>query len=191
MSAAADATRPSPARIVRATHRAWLSTVGGLFREYVEWLRIDLEHQGFSAELANLPGKYAPPAGTILVAVEADTPADDNTPLPIDHPGLLGCVALRPIPGMPQDGDARVCEMKRMWVRLNHQGRGVGRLLGEAVIAAATDAGYDVMKLDSEPKLVSAVALYHKLGFVPCERYNADPDPCTLYFSRRLGPRTP
>lgn len=184
-------TRENPVRVVVATAPAWLDAVRGLFREYVEWLAIDLEHQGFSNELRNLPGKYAPPAGTILVAVEAGCPADSVTPLPIDHPALLGCVALRPIPATGEETSLRVCEMKRMWVRLAHQGRSVGRLLGEAVLRAGTDAGYDVMKLDSEPKLVAALGLYRSLGFTPCPRYNADPDPCTLYFSKRLTPPGP
>lgn len=130
-----------------------------------------LEHQGFDDELANLPGRYAPSrGGRLLVAMVDGQPA--------------GCIALR---ALPEVGPG-VCEMKRMYVRPAYRGRKLGRMLAERLIDEARAAGYTLMKLDTDtaPKFGAAIALYRSLGFVECERYNADPDPKTLWFEKRL-----
>jgi GNAT superfamily N-acetyltransferase len=98
----------------------------------------------FETELASLPGKYAPPCGALLLATLDDRPA--------------GCVALREI-------DADTCEMKRMFVREELQGHGVGRALGQAIIDAARAAGYRRMLLDTSFRQTEAQMLYHRLGF--------------------------
>src|ERR1700730_17523003 len=101
-----------------------------MFREYADWLGIDLSFQGFEAELASLPGKYAPPTGELMLAYSL---AGD----------VLGCVAVRPL-----EGNA-VCEMKRLYVRPAARGLGIGRTLVAAIIEAAQDLGYGEMKLDT------------------------------------------
>lgn len=146
-----------------------------LIREYgasiADVAACSLEHQGFEAELASLPGRYAPSkGGRLLVALVDERPA--------------GCIALRALP----DLGPGVCEMKRMYVRPAFRGRGLGRLLAERLLAEAKGAGYTLMKLDTDtaPKFAAAIALYRSLGFVECERYNADPDPKTMWFERGL-----
>ncbi len=69
--------------IDRLTDTNELPTIRAMFQEYADSLGLDLEFQNFSQELADLPGKYAPPSGCILLAVVDGRPA--------------GCVALRPL----------------------------------------------------------------------------------------------
>src|SRR5690242_8885744 len=93
-----------------------ISLVRGLFVEYAESIRVDLEYQGFSAEPAGLPGKYAPPTGELLLArVNGE---------------LGGCVALRAL-------DPATLEMKRLYVRPSTRGQGLGKGLIEAAISSA------------------------------------------------------
>ena len=139
--------------------------VRGLFREYAAGLGIDLCFQNFEAELAGLPGAYAPPAGRLLVA-EADG-------------DLVGCAALRPqAPG--------VCELKRLYVRPAFRGRGLGRRLLEALLAEAVAAGYREAVFDTLQSMTEALALYRSLGFHPTEPYNEHPVCGTLWFRKAL-----
>lgn len=157
-----------PVSIIRATTRAQLTAAAELFREYAASLPFSLCFQGFEEELATLPGKYAPPTGVILLAMAGETP--------------VGCIAMRPLP----DLGAAVCEMKRMYVVPTRQGQGIGRRLAEQLIAEARAAGHTLMKLDSEPDMAAAMGLYRSLGFVPCDRYNNDPHPQTVFMELRL-----
>lgn len=157
-----------PVSIIRATTRAHLSAAAELFREYAASLPFSLCFQGFDEELATLPGRYAPPAGVILLAMAGETP--------------VGCIAMRPLPDL---GDG-VCEMKRMYVVPTWQGQGIGRRLAEQLIADARTAGHTRMKLDSEPDMAAAMGLYRSLGFVSCDRYNNDPHPQTIFMELRL-----
>src|SRR3984957_7075366 len=108
------------------------------------------DQKEFDAELASLPGKYTPPDGQLFLACCDDEPA--------------GCVALRRI-------DAQACEMKRMFLYPQFQGRGIGRRLGEAVIRDARAAGYATMRLDTSWRQREAQALYSKLGFQRIDPY--------------------
>jgi GNAT superfamily N-acetyltransferase len=129
-----------------------------------------LEHQRFDDEVASLPGRYAPPRGRLLIATLNALPA--------------GCIALRPL----NDLGPAVCEMKRLYVRPSARGHGIGRLLVERLLAESRSLGYTTMKLDTDTdaRFSAAIALYKSLGFTECARYNADPDPKTLWFEKRL-----
>lgn len=142
-----------------------LDAARGLFREYAAGLSIDLAEQGFDAELASLPGAYAPPRGAILLAT-----CDGHA---------AGCVALRPI-------DVKTCEMKRLFVKPAFRGRGLGRELAGAIIAHARRAGYGRMLLDTLESMHAARGLYASLGFTPTEPYGHHPYPGTQYLGLTL-----
>jgi ribosomal protein S18 acetylase RimI-like enzyme len=155
----------SDARIVPLT-AADLHALAQLFRAYAASLPIDLGYQGFDAELASLPGKYAPPAGALLIARDAS-----------GEP--LGCVAMRPL-------EQGVCEMKRLYVALQARGSGLGRQLAVAIIEAARAAGYGEMRLDTLASMTSAISLYERLGFVRIGAYYDTPIENTVFMRLRL-----
>jgi putative acetyltransferase len=167
-------------RIVRAKDGDELAAAAMLFREYVASLPFPLDYQGFDAEVAALPGKYAEPGGCILLAVGGEVGRPKGE--------YLGCIALRPLDasGLRAGDGTPVCEMKRMYVRPAARGLGAGRLLAEELISLARSAGYRMMKLDTESTFVAATALYRSLGFAECERYNDDPQPETIWMRRAL-----
>jgi ribosomal protein S18 acetylase RimI-like enzyme len=156
-------------RLLQVRHAQEIAAAAILFREYVDWLGIDLSFQGFEAELASLPGKYAPPTGELLLAC---SPAGD----------ALGCVAVRPL-----DGDT-VCEMKRLYVRPAARGLRIGAALVAAIIRSAEELGYAKMMLDTLPSMPEALALYKRCGFSEIPAYYHNPVPGTVYLGKRLSP---
>ena len=153
-------------KIIRAQTADEMETVRALFREYERFLKVDLCFQGFAEELATLPGRYAPPKGRLLLAR--------------DGAHTAGCVALRPL-------DDKACEMKRLFVRPDYRGRGLGRLLAWRVVSEATASGYVVMRLDTLETLDGAMRLYTSLGFRRRAPYYANPLPGAVYWERALS----
>ena len=151
--------------VCRATTADEIALARRLFEEYAAWLGVDLSFQGFAAELAGLPGAYAPPGGRLLLGL-ADSEA-------------AGCVALRPL------GDG-VCEMKRLFVRPAFRGQGVGRVLTGRIVDEARAIGYRTMRLDTLPAMQAALRLYRELGFVPCAAYYPTPLPDTVFMELQL-----
>jgi ribosomal protein S18 acetylase RimI-like enzyme len=147
----------SPEQIVQARE---------LLVEYAESLGFSLCFQSFDQELAGLPGDYTPPDGRLLLA---------------EYRGqLAGCVALHKL-------GPEICEMKRLYLRPQLRGKGVGRALAEAVIAEASKIGYKKMRLDTvEPVMPNAVALYRRLGFIEIEPYRPNPIAGALYMELTL-----
>lgn len=142
-----------------------LKAIVQMFNAYASSIGIDLAFQDFATELASLPGKYAAPAGELLLAR--------------DHNGEpLGCVGLRP---MTSDG---CCEMKRLYVAPRRRGLGLGGVLIDAIIGEAVRIGYREMRLDTLPSMVEAIALYSKAGFMPIEPYYDTPLADTIFLGR-------
>jgi len=146
-----------------------LDTVVTLFREYAAGLDIDLEHQGFEDELEFLPGAYAPPKGSLLLA-EIEGAA-------------VGCVAVRPLHA------TNFCEMKRLYVRDTARGAGAGRALAEAAVAEGRRMGYAGIRLDTLSTMAAALSLYRGLGFKDIPAYYETPIENTVFLHKNLeGP---
>jgi len=137
-----------------------------LFREYAAEAGLDLSFQGFAEELAGLPGRYASPGGSILLA-EVDGEA-------------VGCVALRPLGGLG------LCEKNRLFVRPGFTGHGLGRRLAQAAVATARERGYTAMRLDTLSSMRAANVLYRRLGFRPIAPYCFNPLPGALFYELDL-----
>ena len=153
--------------IRQATSDADIAAARELFVEYQAWLGVDLCFQGFATELATLPGDYAPPRGRLLLARTSD---DDE---------IAGCIALRPL-------DDERCEMKRLFVRLDHHGGGIGRRLIEGLIGEARRIGYRTMVLDTLPQMRAAQHLYQAFGFRDIPAYYHNPTPGVRYLALDL-----
>lgn len=148
-------------------HAEDMTLVRELFEEYSQELGADFCFQGFREELASLPCKYGPPRGRILLASANGT--------------VGGVVALR-----PYDDLTGACEMKRMYVRPEFRGTGIGRKLAESIIGEATSIGYGQMLLDTLVRLAPAVALYRSLGFEEIEPYYNNPIDGVVFMSKVL-----
>ena len=135
-----------------------MAAVREIFQEYAEGLGIDLRFQQFDAELAGLPGDYAEPRGALLLAT-------------VDGE-LAGCCALRP---MDTADYPNTSEMKRLYVRKAFRGFGLGRLLTEAILDAARQAGYASVLLDTLNEMDTARNLYADLGFEEIPPYYHNP----------------
>lgn len=138
-------------KILQAETPEQIAETKKLFREYEKWLELDICFQGFEAELANLPGKYAQPDGRLLLAL-----VDGR---------IAGCIALRKL-------EENICEMKRLYLRDEFRGLGLGNKLIENLIEEARLIGYKKMRLDTLPdKMAKAVKLYESYGFRPIPAY--------------------
>lgn len=145
-----------------------LSDTISLFEAYTTSLGIDLTFQDFATEMAQMPGKYSSPTGTLLLA-------RDNNGEPI------GCVGLRQL-------DDGICEMKRLYVNPKGRGSGLGKALALEVVKEAKQLGYSAIRLDTLPSMASARGLYKSLGFVEIEPYYSTPLEGTIFLELKLYP---
>lgn len=167
---------PQTFTITQANTPDHIAAAKALFREYADSLDFSLCYQGFEAELATLPGRYGPPSGRLLLA--------------IDGAGgeAVGCVGLREI--QPLAGDVgRVCEMKRLYVQPRARGRGIGRALVLQLLEEARAIGYAAMRLDTSRHWIEANSLYQSVGFAPGPMYNDDDHEDTRFYERALSAR--
>jgi putative acetyltransferase len=152
--------------LLQATLPEHLEQARSLFLEYGRSLGFSLCFQSFDEELKNLPGAYGPPSGRLLLARYADHAA--------------GCIALRQL-------QAGICEMKRLYVRPEDRGLGLGRILVERMIAEARSIGYERMRLDTiASAMKDAIALYRRVGFVEIAPYSSIPIESALWMELLL-----
>lgn len=142
-------------------------TARELFREYRESIEDETCFDGFEAELRGLPDHYAPPRGVILLAELEGR--------------FVGCVGAQPL-------EDTICEVRRLYVRPEAQGAGLGRQLLGDLIEWARSTGYQRMRLDTLPDMAPAQALYRSLGFQEIERYNDTDAPGVVFMELRVSP---
>jgi putative acetyltransferase len=152
-------------QILSAAEPAQVEQVRLLFQEYWDSFGFTPCFQDFSKELAGLPGKYAPPGGALALALVEGQPA--------------GCVALRRL-------DDERCEAKRLYVRPEFRGHGLGKALLDWVIAQARTLGYREMAGDTMPVMAQALEMYFRAGFERTGPYADDPTPGAIYIRLRL-----
>lgn len=128
--------------------RDWLRQT---YPEFGQWAEAEAFFNELESEIKSLPGIYAPPAGSLLIATYNGTAA-----------GTVGLADL----GQNQ------CEMRRMFVDSHFRGAKIGRALGEAVIIDARARGYTKMRLGSLPRHFAALGLYRSLGFQVIDQAN-------------------
>src|SRR5579863_633933 len=152
-TASADSASPAVKglSLFQAESPAQIAQARELFLEYAQSLGFSLCFQNFDKELAGLPGDYVPPEGRLMLAAY--------------NGQLAGCVALHRL-------ESDICEMKRLYLRADFRGKGLGRALAERIIVEARQIGYQRMRLDTvEPIMKDAVAMYRKLGFEKISPY--------------------
>ena len=158
--------RPIEVSLVEAETCAQLAAAADLMRAFVSWQHVrhagDRERldayfnpEGFEDELALLPAPFERPDGTLMLAMVGDE--------------VAGCIALKRL------GD-RVCEMKRLYLKAEYHGLGLGRLLVSRLIEEATMIGYTSMRLETGPLQVEAQRLYAGFGFHRIPPYRDLPD---------------
>jgi putative acetyltransferase len=152
-------------QIVVAVSDEEVAQVRRLFQEYWDSFGFTPCFQNFGRELAELPGKYAPPGGRLGLALLEGRP--------------LGCVALRRI-------DATRCEAKRLYVRPEARGLRLGRALLDWVIAEARAAGYRELLGDTMPVMQQALDMYDRMGFERTGPYGAEPTAGAIYLRLKL-----
>jgi carbonic anhydrase len=136
-----------------------------LFTEYATWLNIDLCFQNFTKELEEIEKMYAAHSGGIFLCVDDDK--------------YIGCSAIRRM-------DDTTCELKRMWVQQNYQGKGIGEELLNKCIDLANKLNYKTIRLDTLSRLQPAIQLYKKYAFEETSSYYNNPNPDVVYMKKEL-----
>jgi carbonic anhydrase len=142
-----------------------LERVRKLFKEYADWLGIDLCFQGFEQELKTLPGAYAPPSGALFLVMDGEE--------------AVACVALKKF----SNG---IAEMKRLYVKPRLRNHGLGKSLSMRAIDVAEALGYDYIRLDTLRRMEEAIQLYSYLGFDEIEPYYNNPEADAVFMEKKL-----
>lgn len=153
-------------KILQAYTNAQMAQVRSLMRAYVETGLVDLSSQNIDAEIAGIPGDYHPPTGALFLATDLDGNA-------------VGCVAVHRL------GETDDAEMKRLFVKPDYRGLGIGKSLIEAVLDMAREMGCKRLLLDTMPNMTSAIAAYEAFGFQKIDPYWNNVLP-VIYYAKTL-----
>tara|TARA_B100001250_G_scaffold277798_1_gene240258 strand:- start:507 stop:992 length:486 start_codon:yes stop_codon:yes gene_type:complete len=136
-----------------------------LFIEYARSLNFSLSFQNFEKELDTLPGKYTMPEGCIILA------RDNLDP--------IGCIGMRPL-------DNRTCEIKRLYLKPDYRGNGLGKILAKKILEYCLEMEYIKVYLDTTSRMESALSIYKSLGFIETSPYYENPLPDVIFFELNL-----
>jgi GNAT superfamily N-acetyltransferase len=136
-----------------------------LFKEYAEWLNIDLSFQYFDDELMELKTMYGEPEGGIILCK-----ADDE---------FIGCAGIRKI-------DNDIAELKRMFIKPAYQKRGAGKTLLAKAVELAKSFNYKIIRLDTLNYMAPAINLYKQSDFYEIPAYYHNPNETVVYFEKIL-----
>ncbi len=159
--------------ITQVNSKESISQAQNLFREYGSMPQVKVCVVDFEQEILSLPGDYAPPAGRLLLATYGESENREEA---------AGCVALR-----QWEQATQTCELKRLYMRNQFRGHGVGRKLLEASIQEARSIGYRKIVLETLPFMREAHKIYRSAGFLEIPAYQKDPIPGTLFFALTLS----
>lgn len=151
--------------LVNAASAAEIAAVRELWREYWGSFGLSTDFQGFAGEMEGLPGAYGAQGGALLLATCDERPA--------------GTIALRRL-------DALSGEIKRLYLKPEFRGRGLGRRLLETVIERGRSLGYEALFADTLPVMTDALTLYQRMGFERVQAYSSHPTPGAIYLKLHL-----
>ncbi len=110
----------------------------------VDYVRVAYADDAYQQLMEDLPQAHAPPAGGIVLALDGD------------HP--VGC-------GMYHTLQPGIAEFKRIYVRPDARGTGLGRALTQALVDACHTAGFSGILMDTSRRQVAAYKMYVSMGF--------------------------
>ena len=137
-----------------------------LFREYESGLGIDLGFQNFREELETISIQYGKPNGVLILAKSTELK-------------IIGCAGVRRYEGS-------ICELKRMYIKPEARGLGLGKILLRKSVEIATELGYSKMRLDILPDMKKAIKMYEREQFHEIEAYRYNPVKGARYYEKDL-----
>jgi putative acetyltransferase len=146
---------PAPGYAIRRAGPADHAAVARELAAYLDFLEEPLDGEGLDRDIRDWQAAYDGAQGVLLLVTAPDG-------------AVVGTAAVRLL-------EAGVGEVKRMWLRPAHRGRGLGRRLMDACLAEARGLGCRQVRLDSERRLQAAMHLYRAYGFREVPDYNGNP----------------
>ena len=125
-----------------------------LIEEYAGSLAFSLDFQNIDKELKHLSRFYGPPFGLIIMAKYDDE--------------FVGVACLRDLGNF-------VTEIRRMYVKPNYRGKGLGRKILDKLVYEAKRLNIRFLRLDTVPEMESAMHLFISKGFYEIEDYGSNP----------------
>jgi ribosomal protein S18 acetylase RimI-like enzyme len=135
-------------------------------RSYIEEVTGNIEEPSMRIEHAADVDDFDPPRGAFVLATRGGT--------------VVACGALRPFAG-PDD----IAEIKRMWVRPDARGEGLGTAMLAELERLSRANGHTRVRLDTNENLLPAIRMYERAGYHRVERFNDTPD-ATHFYEKRL-----